>query len=92
MGEQVQNCNQIAAINTVSLVENQNNETSEGSGEPAAHGVTLIAKGDLEQEHLPSQERSWSIVPCSRDLPGNGQSGFSKKDSLLDKARRKKWT
>ena len=48
---------------------NQSNETSEGSGEPVAQDVTLMAKGDLEHEQPPIQERSWSILPCSRDLP-----------------------
>ena len=60
--EELQNCRQIAAVNTVILTENRNNETSEGSGEHEAQGVTLIAKGAIEQEHLPIQERSWSVV------------------------------
>ena len=81
--DEVQHCRQIAAINTVILTENQNNETSEGPGEPVAPSVTLIAKGDLEQEHLPTQRQTWSIVPCSRDLPGKTQSGCSKGQSGL---------
>ena len=56
--DQVQNCHQIAASNSVILRENQSNETSESSREPVAKDVTLIAKGDLEQEHLPSEQRS----------------------------------
>ena len=86
--EEVQTCRQIAANNTVILKENQNNQTSEGSEEPAAQGVTLIAKGDLDQERVPIHDRSWSFVPCSRDLPGNEQSVFFVKDSLFDKAHR----
>ena len=77
--EEVQKCRQIAAINTVILTDNQNDETSEGSGEPVSQGVTLIAKEDLEQEHLPIQGTNWSIAPCSRDNPGNAQSSFSTK-------------
>ena len=74
---------QIAAINTVILIENKNNERSESPGEPVAKEITLIAKGDLEQEQLPIQDKSWSFVPCLRDLPGNAQSGFSKKTAWL---------
>ena len=48
-------------------------------GKLVARGVTLIAMGDPEQGRLPIEERSWSIVPCSRDLPGKAKSGFSKK-------------
>ena len=44
-----------------------------------ARDVTQIVKGDLEPGHLPVQERSWSVVSCSRDLPGKAQSVFSKK-------------
>ena len=67
--EEVQNCRQIAAIGTVIQTDYQYKETSEGSGEPVAQGVTLT-KGNLEHENLPLQGRSRSIVPCSRDLPG----------------------
>ena len=87
--ETTKSVRQIAATNTIILKENQNNQTSEGSGEPAAQGVTLIAKGDLDQGHLPIHDRSWSFVPCSRDLPGNAQSGFFVKDSLFHKAHGK---
>ena len=41
-----------------------------------------MAKGDLEQGHLPIEERSWSIVPCLRDLPGKAKSGFFQKRLL----------
>ena len=77
--EEVQKCRQIAAINTVILTDSQNDETSEGSGEPVSQGVTLIAKEDLEQEHLPIQGTNWSVVPCSRDNPGYAHSSFSQK-------------
>ena len=53
--DDVQNCRRIAAVNTVILRENQNNEISEGSGEVVTQGVTLIAKGGPEHEHLPIQ-------------------------------------
>ena len=72
--EEVQTCLQIAAINTVILTENHSNETSEGSGEPAAQKVTLKAKGNFEHEQPPNQGTVWSIVPCSRDLPEMTQS------------------
>ena len=36
-----------------------NSETSESSRQPAAKGVTLRAKGDLEQEYLPNHKRIW---------------------------------
>ena len=57
----------------------KSSETSEGSGQLAAQDVPLIAKGSLEHEQPPVQERSWSIVPCPRYLPGKTQSGVSKK-------------
>ena len=63
--DEVENCRQIAATNTVILQENPNNETPESSGQPAAKGVTLRAKGDLQQEPQPFQKKIWSIVPCS---------------------------
>ena len=63
--DEVQNGRQIAAINTVTLTENANNETVEGPGKPAAAGGTLIAKGDFQQEHLPIQRSTWSVVPRS---------------------------
>ena len=85
--EEVPHCRQIAAINAFILIENQNNEASE---ELVAKGVTLIAKGDLEQEHLPSLKSSWSIVPCSRDLPGNVHSCFSKKTAWLTRHAEKR--
>ena len=87
--DEVQNCQQVAASNTVILRENPNNEMPESSGQPAAKGVTLRAKGDLEQEPQPLHKRISSIVPCSRDLPENAESGFSKKTGLVDKACRK---
>ena len=73
--EEFQNCRQIAAINTVILTEHQSNQTSQGSGKPVAQNVTLKAKGNFEHEQPPIQGRSWSIVPCSRDLPEMTQSG-----------------
>ena len=74
--EEVRNCRQIAAINTVILSENQSNETSQGLVKLA---VKVTAKGNLEHEQLPIQGRSWSIVPCSRHLPEVTQSGLSNK-------------
>ena len=59
--DEVQNGRQIAAINTVILKGNQSNETPDSTGEPAAKGVTLNAKGDLEQDFLPVHERTWSM-------------------------------
>ena len=81
--DEVQNCRQVAETNTVILIESQNNETSESSGEHEAKSVTLTAKEDLEQEHLPIHERRWSFVPCSRDLPGNARADLSWKTALL---------
>ena len=75
---------------TVIPKDYQNNETSESSGKPAARGVTLRAKGDLEQEHLPIHERSWSIVLCLRDLPGNVHPNSSKKTASLTRHRGKR--
>ena len=78
--EEVQNCRQIAAINTVILSENQSNETSQGLGKLA---VKVTAKGILEHEQPPIQGRSWSIVPCSRHLPEMTQSGLSNKTAWM---------
>ena len=50
-------CRQIAAIQTVILTENQNSELSEGSGEDAAQGVTMIAKRDFEHTSQAKKER-----------------------------------
>ena len=73
--------------------KSEDNETWQGSGEPVARGVSYIAKGYLEQELLPIQNRSWSVVPSSRDdLPPDAQSGFSKKYSLVDQTQRKTWS
>ena len=69
------NCWQNTATDTVILIDDQINEASASSGELAARDVALIAKGHLEQEHLPTHERSWRIFPYSRDLRGNAQSG-----------------
>ena len=82
--DEVHTCRHTVATNTVILTENQNNETSEGSGGFVPQGVTLTGQGDLEQEHLSIKERSWS-----RDLPGDAQSGFFQKDSLVHKATKK---
>ena len=60
--EEVQNCRQIAAINTVILTEKSSNETSEGSGKVGAQNVSLKAKGNVEHEQLPIQNIIWSIV------------------------------
>ena len=81
--DEVENCRQIAAISIVILKENQSNEKPDSTGEPATKGVTLKAKGDLEQEHLPIHERTWSGVPCPKDLPDNVHSGFSKRTAWL---------
>ena len=89
--DEVQNCRQIAAINTVILRDDQINEAPEISWEPAAKGVTLTAKRNLEQEHLPVHERMWSIVPCSRDRPDKAQSCLSPKAGRFDKACRHTW-
>ena len=51
--DDVQNGRQIVATGTVTLIENQSDETSQSSGQRAAQGVTLKAKWDLEREHLP---------------------------------------
>ena len=59
---EVQNCRQIAAINTVILTEKSSNETSEGSGKVGAQNVSLKAKGNLEHEQLPLQDIIWSVV------------------------------
>ena len=69
----MQNCRLIAANNTVILIDDQVNEASVCSGKHAAIYVTLIAKGNFVQGHLPIQEGSWSVVPCSRDLPSDAQ-------------------
>ena len=53
--EEVQNCRQIAAMNTVILTENQSNETSEGTGKFVAQHVTLKAKGNLVHVQQPIQ-------------------------------------
>ena len=45
--------------------------------------LTLRAKGDLEQEPQPLHKETWSVVPCSRDMPDKVESGFSKKTALL---------
>ena len=50
--------------------------------ELVSRDVAFIAKGDLEQRYLPIQERSWSILPCSRDLPGKAQSNCFKKTAF----------
>ena len=88
--DEVQNCRQIAAINTVIPTENKNGETSEDSREPVAQIVTLIAKGKIEHEQPPIHGRSWSVVPCSRDLPEKTQSGLSKKEARLTRHARKR--
>ena len=51
------------------------------SRQPAAQDVTLIDKGNLEHDMSNCQlkKRSWSVIPCSRDLPGKTQSSSSKK-------------
>ena len=72
-------CRLVAAINAVILTGSQSNETSEGSGQPVAHDVTLIAKGNHEHEQPQVQEKSWSTVPWSRDFPGKTQSASPKK-------------
>ena len=77
----MQNCRQIAATNTVILIDDQVNEASACSGKHAARDVTLTAKGNFEQGHLPIPEGSWSIVPCSRDFPSHVQSVFPKRQS-----------
>ena len=76
-------CRQIAAIQTVILTENQNSESSEGSGEDAAQGVTMIAKRDFEQVHLPIE----GLKSSSR----KDAVRLIQKDSLVYKARRKTW-
>ena len=43
----------------------------------------LSSDCDNQHRHLPIHERSWSIVPCSRDLPGNAQSSFPEKTAWL---------
>ena len=63
---EVKNCPQIAAINTVTLKESPDNEASASSGQPAARDITLKAKKDLDQEPQPLKRRIWSTVPCSR--------------------------
>ena len=72
--EKVQNCRQNVAINTVVLTKNQNSQTPGSTRKLVAKGVTLKAEGDLEEEHLRTHGRIWSIVPCSRDLPDNVHS------------------
>ena len=62
-----------------------------GSGEPAAQGVTLIAKSHFEQEHLPTQRSNLSVVPCSRDVPGKTQSGVSKRTAWFTRHVGKTW-
>ena len=59
----------------VRLTENKNGETSEDSREPVAQIV--------KHERPPIHGRSWSVVPCSRDLPEKTQSGLSKKKARL---------
>ena len=88
--DEVQNCRQIAATNTVILKEYQNDETSESSGKRAAKGVTFKAKGDLEQEHQPIHNIIWSIAPCRRDTPDNVHPGFSKKTAFLTRHSEKR--
>ena len=45
--DEVSNCRQIATINTVILIDDQNNEISESSGELVAKYFTLIVQGRL---------------------------------------------
>ena len=52
-------------------------------------GTVPRHKSERSQEHLPIHIIIWSIVPCSRNLPVDVHSGFSKEDSLVDKAYRK---
>ena len=81
--DEVSNCRQIAATNTVILKENQNNETSESSGKLAAKGVTIKFLEDVEQEPRPFQKRIWSVVPCSPDLPDDVDSDSSTETAWL---------
>ena len=69
-----------AAINTLTLKENRDNETSASSGQVVARDVTL---GALEQEPQPF---NLSVVPCSRDVPDDMDSGFSSKTASSDGA------
>ena len=72
---EVQNCRQIAAINTIILRENPDNEAPASSGQLAARNATVKAKKDLEQEFQPLKIRAWSVVPCSREVPDDVFSG-----------------
>ena len=45
--EEVQTCRQIAAINPVTLTENQSNETSEGSGATCSTRCHIDSQGKL---------------------------------------------
>ena len=80
--EEVQNCRQIAATNTVILRENQSNETSEGSGEPVAQNVTLTAKG--------ANANSRKMLVCCFTLKRSAKNvavRFIQQDSQVDEAR-----
>ena len=85
--DEIQNCRQIAATNTVILIDDQIHEASASSEELVSRDVAFIAKGDLEQRHLPIQERSWSVLPCSRDLPKRQPGGRGMQENVIVKER-----
>ena len=61
--DQVQNCRQIAATDSVTLKEDEIHKTSESSVQPAAQGFTFEAKGDLEQEPQPHYKKNLVCCP-----------------------------
>ena len=61
--DEVQNCRQIAATDTVTRKENQNNETSESSGQPPTEGGALRAMGRLSARTSAISQKN--LVCCS---------------------------
>ena len=59
----MQNCRQIAATNSVILIDDKVNEASVGSGKHATRDVLLTAKGNSVQGHLPNSRRK--LICCS---------------------------
>ena len=76
--EEVQHCRQIVAINTVIVIENKKQQD------------IRRLWGICSTWCHTSQKRSWSVITCSRDLPGFVQSGFSKKTASLTRHKGKR--
>ena len=89
---EVQICRQIAATDTFILTENQSNETSESSGQPAAQDATLIAKGKPWAWATSNSRQKCVCCSMLKRSSRYAQSGFFQQDSPSDKARGKTWT